>query len=209
VTGLKLVSYQVNPSLFSGFGRVILESCWPLESVSLTVQSPAFLVKPVFVVVGSFQSVEFFMSTSLVRAQRSFAKPGFFRRGGFLIVSGLLFGGVAGSAHHAFSWEFDAKKPVTVSGVVTRVDWINPHTYFYVDVKNGEGRAVNWIFETAGPNTLDRHGWHRDSVKKGDEITVVGFQARGAANIASARLIVLHDGRKVIVGSPGDGGPQF
>ena len=132
---------------------------------------------------------------------------GFFRRGGFLIVSGLLFGG-AGSAHHAFSWEFDAKKPVTVSGVVTRVDWINPHTYFYVDVKNGQGLAVNWIFETAGPNTLDRHGWHRDSVKKGDEITVLGFQARSAANIASARLIVLHDGRKVIVGSPGDGGPQ-
>lgn len=113
-----------------------------------------------------------------------------------------------GMAHHAFSWEFDAGKPVTVSGTVAKVEWANPHTYFYVDVKDDKGRVAHWIFETAGPNTLNRRGCRRDSVKEGDPVTVVGYQARGAAKIASARLIILGDGRRLMVGSPGDGGPQ-
>jgi hypothetical protein len=111
------------------------------------------------------------------------------------------------SAHHAFAVEFDAKRQVTLSGVVTKVDWSNPHTYFYVNVKEQSGSLVNWTFETAGPNTLAKLGWDRKSLKVGDQVTVTGYRARGAANIASARSIVLADGRKVSAGSPVDGGP--
>ena len=112
------------------------------------------------------------------------------------------------SAHHAFAVEFDAKKQVTLSGVVTKVDWSNPHTYFYLNVKEQSGSLVNWTFETAGPNTLAKLGWDRKSLKVGDQVTVTGYRARGASNIASARSIVLADGRKVSAGSPVDGGPQ-
>jgi hypothetical protein len=123
-------------------------------------------------------------------------------------VVGLLAMAAPISAHHAFAVEFDAKKQVTLSGVVTKVDWSNPHTYFYLNVKEQSGSLVNWTFETAGPNTLEKLGWDRKSLKVGDQVTVTGYRARGAANIASARSIVLADGRKVSAGSPVDGGPQ-
>jgi hypothetical protein len=110
-------------------------------------------------------------------------------------------------AHHSFAAEFDAKQPVMLKGIVTKVEWTNPHTYFYVDVKGASG-VVNWAFETAGPNTLARQGWSRQSLKVGDEVTVVGYRARDGLPIASAREIVMSDGRKVLVGTPVDGGPQ-
>ena len=106
-------------------------------------------------------------------------------------------------AHHAFGVEFDAKQRVTLRGMVTKIEWTNPHTYFYVDVKDERGRVVNWAFEAAGPNTLAHLGWDRKTMKIGDEVTVTGFRARDAANIASAREVVLPDGRKVRLPSSG------
>jgi len=112
------------------------------------------------------------------------------------------------SAHHSFAAEFDPKQRVTLKGVVTKIEWTNPHTYFYVDVKDDGGSTVNWAFETAGPNTLARQGWNRKSLKIGDQVTVTGYRARDGLPIASAREIVLSDGHKVFVGSYADGGPQ-
>ncbi|HUI81835.1 MAG TPA: DUF6152 family protein [Bryobacteraceae bacterium] len=112
------------------------------------------------------------------------------------------------AAHHAFSVEFDLKQRVTLKGQVTKIEWTNPHTYFYVDVREGSGRVVNWVFEAAGPNTLTHLGWDRKSMKVGDQVTVTGYRARDASNIASAREVVLADGRKVLAGSTVDGGPQ-
>lgn len=111
------------------------------------------------------------------------------------------------SAHHAFAAEFDISKRITLKGVVTKIEWSNPHTYFYVDVKEGSN-VVNWAFETAGPNTLARLGWDRHSLKIGDQVTVVGYRARDGANIASAREVTLADGRRVFAGSAADGGPS-
>jgi len=110
-------------------------------------------------------------------------------------------------AHHAVSAEFDLSKRITLEGRVTKIEWMNPHVYLYVDVQAG-GRMANWACETAGPNTLVRQGWSRSSVNIGDRVTVVGYQARDGAHVASAREIVLANGRKLFVGSPHDGGPQ-
>ena len=121
---------------------------------------------------------------------------------------GLLAGAIPLRAHHSFAAEFDAKSRVTLTGVVTKIEWTNPHTYFYVAVKDDGGRVVNWAFETAGPNTLARFGWDRKSLKIGDQVTVTGYRARDASNIASAREVKLADGRKVFAGATGDGGPQ-
>jgi hypothetical protein len=111
------------------------------------------------------------------------------------------------NAHHSFAAEFDAKKPVTLKGVVTKLEWTNPHAYFYVDV-NDAGAVTNWILETAGPNTLARLGWDRKSLKVGDHVTVVGYRARDGSNIASAREVILSDGRRVFAGSAADGAPK-
>ena len=111
-------------------------------------------------------------------------------------------------AHHAFSAEFDAKQPTTFEGVVTKVDWTNPHVYFYATVKEKAGRTATWAFEIAGPNSLTRLGWDRHSLKAGDRVTVVGYPARDGAKVASARSILLANGRKVFAGTPLDGGPQ-
>ena len=110
------------------------------------------------------------------------------------------------AAHHSFAAEFDVKKQVTLQGVVTKIEWSNPHTYFYMDVKEGT-KLVNWALELAGPNTLSRQGWDRKSLKVGDQITVTGYRARDGASIASAREVVLPDGHKIFAGSAADGGP--
>lgn len=115
--------------------------------------------------------------------------------------------GTPSYAHHAVGAEFDLNKRITLEGRVTKIEWMNPHVYLYVDVRAG-ARMANWACETAGPNTLARQGWSRSSVSIGDRVTVVGYQARDGAFVASAREIVLANGRKVFVGSPHDGGPQ-
>ena len=108
-------------------------------------------------------------------------------------------------AHHSFAAEFDINRKITLTGVVTKVEWTNPHTYFYVDVPDG-GKVTNWALETAGPNTLYRQGWRRDSLKVGDHVTVTAYRARDESHVASAREVVV-GGRRVFAGSAADGGP--
>jgi hypothetical protein len=111
-------------------------------------------------------------------------------------------------AHHSFSLEFDATKQVNFQGVVTKVEWTSPHMYFYLDVKEGSGKVVNWVFESAGPSALARRGWNRNTLKIGDRIQVIGYRAKDDVHVAAAREVVLADGRKMIAASPNDGGPQ-
>src|SRR5580658_8245560 len=114
-----------------------------------------------------------------------------------LLAAVLLLGGAA-SAHHAFSNEFDDTKPVTLEGVVTQINWENPHVYFYVDVKESDGTVVNWACETRGPSGLARRGWKRDSLKIGDKVVVTGFRARNGTHTADGRQVAMADGRKIL-----------
>jgi len=111
-------------------------------------------------------------------------------------------------AHHSFAAEYDEKKPITLKGVVTKVEWANPHARFYVDVKDDKGNVTNWNLELASPNVLVRNGWKRNSLQVGDAVEVSGSQAKDGSNMANARAVTLSDGRKVFAGSSGDGGPQ-
>ena len=110
-------------------------------------------------------------------------------------------------AHHSFAAEYDANKPITLKGVVTKVEWTNPHARFYVDVKDDAGKVTNWNFELASPNVLIRQGWTRKTLKEGDEITVSGSQAKDASHMANARSVTTADGHRVFARSAEDGGP--
>jgi hypothetical protein len=109
-------------------------------------------------------------------------------------------------AHHAFSAEFDLNKPVTVKGVVTKIEWMNPHAWIYVDMKTDSG-VEQWQFETGAPIELVRRGWRKNDLKVGDEVTVQGLRAKDGTNTASARLVTLPSGKKVFSGAAGDEGP--
>jgi hypothetical protein len=124
-----------------------------------------------------------------------------------LVAGGLLLGAVPSIAHHSFAAEFDPSKRMTIQGRVTKIEWSNPHTSFYVEVQDRNGRIEKWAFELASPNALARRGWNRESLKVGDLVTVIAYRARGDANVASARRVVWAQGREVFAGSPGDGGP--
>jgi hypothetical protein len=111
-------------------------------------------------------------------------------------------------AHHSFAAEYDASKPITLKGTVTRVEWTNPHARFYVDVKDDSGTVTNWNLELASPNVLSRQGWTRNSLKFGDVITVEGSMAKDGAKMANAKTVILADGKKVFAGSAGSDAPQ-
>ncbi len=106
-------------------------------------------------------------------------------------------------AHHSFASEYDSDKPVELKGVVTRVEWLNPHARFYIDVKDEQGQVTNWNLELASPNVLVRNGWKRTSLQVGDRVTVNGSLAKDGSKMANAREVVLPDGRKVFAGSTG------
>jgi Family of unknown function (DUF6152) len=110
-------------------------------------------------------------------------------------------------AHHSFSAEFDGSKLIELKGVVTRIEWTNPHVYFYLDVKDDKGNTTNWGCEAASPGSLHRQGWNRDSLKVGDQVIVGGYPARDGSKLADARRVTLPDGRRIFGGTPGDGGP--
>lgn len=111
-------------------------------------------------------------------------------------------------AHHSFAASFEGGRRITLSGVVSRVEWANPHMYFSLTVRTPDGRVANWICQAAGPNTLARLGWARGLIKVGDMVTVIAYPARGGSPVASAREVILGDGRKMLAGSEYDGGPQ-
>jgi hypothetical protein len=115
----------------------------------------------------------------------------------WMACAGLLFLARPASSHHAFSAEYDSQKPVDIKGVVTKVEWTNPHAHFYLEVKDSSGNVANWNFELASPNVLVRNGWHRTSLKAGDEVTVKGSRAKDDTNTASASTITFPDGRRL------------
>ena len=120
---------------------------------------------------------------------------------------GLCLSAVPVWAHHAFDAEFDSKKPVKFRGTVTKMEWINPHAWIHIDVKGDDGKVVNWMIEAAAPNALLRRGWTKNSLLAGTEILVEGFQAKNGTNRANGSVITFTDGKKLFVGSSGDGAP--
>src|SRR5262249_6940424 len=122
-----------------------------------------------------------------------------------IAAAGLLLAAVPVWAHHAFAAEFDANKPIKFRGTVTKMEWINPHAWIHIDVKGDDGKITSWMIEAAAPNALLRRGWTKNSLPAGTEILVEGFQAKDGANRANGSIITFTDGRKLFVGSSGDG----
>jgi Family of unknown function (DUF6152) len=112
----------------------------------------------------------------------------------------LLSASAPALAHHGFVVEFDEKKPVTLVGVVTKMEFMNPHIYLYVDVKAKDGKVTNWALEGGPPNVLYRQGWRKDTVKPGDRVTVKGYRARDGSNLASCTSVTFPDGREISAG---------
>jgi hypothetical protein len=124
----------------------------------------------------------------------------------FLVIVGILLSRSA-LAHHSFAASRDLGTRITLAGVVTKVEWANPHMYFVLFVKNDEGKRTPWICEAAGPNMLSRRGWARDLLRVGETVTVVGHPARGGGTV-SAGEVILPDGRKLPGGTTDERSPQ-
>jgi Family of unknown function (DUF6152) len=122
-----------------------------------------------------------------------------------LAVCALLAGITPAVAHHAFAAEFDVNQPVKVHGTITKVEWVNPHAWIYVDVKGADGKVVNWHFELGPPNALFRLGWKKDAIAAGTEVDISGFRAKSMEATANGRSIVLPDGRELFSGGSGPG----
>ena len=122
---------------------------------------------------------------------------------GILIFSFVIAFSIApAAAHHSFSSEFDADKPIKLTGVITKVEWENPHAWFYIDVKDPAGRVENWGLEMGSPNFLIRAGWGRNTLKLGDSVSVEASRAKSGANIANAKVVILTStGQKLFAGS--------
>ena len=120
-------------------------------------------------------------------------------------VLGLVVGVAPAVAHHSFAAEYDTSKPVKVTGTVSKVEWMNPHARFYVDVKEADGKLSTWNFELGAIPVLLRQGWRKESLKAGDQVTVEGNRAKDESHTAAARVVLLPDGRRVFGGSAADG----
>ena len=112
----------------------------------------------------------------------------------------LLASGHSLAAHHSFAAQYDSNKPITLKGGITRIEWANPHIYFYIDVADSSG-AVQWAIEGGAPSTLYRAGWRKDSAKVGDPVTVSGFLARDGSKLVNMQRALLADGRSLFVGN--------
>jgi hypothetical protein len=123
------------------------------------------------------------------------------------VLVALSLGGRA-VAHHSFAATFDASKAIRVTGTLAKIEWTNPHIYFYVDVKDDKGAVVRWACESGAPGALSRRGFKRSLLKLGDELIVDGYQAKNGANLMDARRVTLPDGQILVGASAGDGGPQ-
>ena len=124
----------------------------------------------------------------------------------FVYASLMCLAGMA-EAHHSFAAQYDADQPATLKGVVTKVEWMNPHTRFYIDVEDDQGNVVNWNLELASPNILTRRGWSRNSLQVGDVVTVDASLAKDGSKMANAMSVILADGSRVFSVSPNTGAP--
>src|ERR1700740_2088494 len=116
---------------------------------------------------------------------------------GLMIVATILAAGIPLMAHHSFAAEFDSQKQVKLTGVVTKIDWTNPHVWFYMDVKDESGKITNWGFEMGPPHLLQGTGWTRTTMKLGDTIIVQGSWAKNGSNRANARSVTTPDGKRM------------
>ncbi len=123
------------------------------------------------------------------------------------LIALVALAGIPAFGHHSFSAEFDGHKPVRLVGALTKVEWQNPHSYFYLDVKDDKGKVTNWACEGGGPGALSRAGMKKGDLKIGDTIVVDGYLAKDGSHLIDARRVTLPDGRNIYGGSPGDGGP--
>jgi hypothetical protein len=126
-----------------------------------------------------------------------------------VVIAGLAICGGATRvlAHHAFAAEFDANKPVSFKGTITKMEWVNPHTWLHVDVRKPDGAVENWAIEAGTPNVLFRRGFTKESLLPGTEVVVEGYQAKDGSHRANGRDLTFPDGRKLFLGSSGTGAP--
>jgi hypothetical protein len=141
------------------------------------------------------------MKSSLPFVRRSVLLAAGFFLAGLLVVPAL-------HAHHSFAAQYDINKPVRIVGELTKIEWTNPHSYFYLNVKNAKGEVVEWIVEGTGPGALSRRGFKKGTVKIGDTLIVDGYLAKSGGKIIDGRRVTLPDGRVINGGTPGDGGPD-
>jgi len=125
-----------------------------------------------------------------------------------IAAAALVAAAIPCAAHHSFAAEFDVNQPVTLRGTINHMEWVNPHTWIYVDVKNSDGTVTTWHFEMGPPNALLRMGWRKDSVMPGTAVEITGYRAKDGDAIANAKTVKLPDGRELFSGgsAPGSGG---
>ena len=116
--------------------------------------------------------------------------------------------GASLAAHHSFAAEFDANKPITLVGAITKIEWVNPHAWIWIDVKARDGKLTNWAVELAPPNALLKRGWRRDVMRIGTVIKIGGYAAKSGREVANGIEITLPDGSRVLVESSGTGAPR-
>ncbi len=122
-------------------------------------------------------------------------------------AAGILISTLPLPAHHAFTAEFDSKKPVKLRGTIAKIEMVNPHSWIYIDVKNDDGTTSQWMLEAGSPNVLVRRGFSKSAIPKGTEVIFEGFQAKDGSNRANGRDITFPDGKKLFIGSTGTEGP--